>query len=241
MFRTALRNSVRTATRTLRTVPVTRTAPVAVAASAGLAWGLMGAAIIANDADNEKVQSDLNKKIEERILDEGKKQVSFEQAPVEDDAETAQVEAVESVESSADSSEESSGPSQAAAYNPETGEINWDCPCLGGMADGPCGEEFKEAFACFVYSETEPKGIDCIKKFENMRTCFRQYPEHYREELYEDEEPVSSAPDSTTDGAEVVVVAEPVDVEVDVVEVVEPTVEVVEVVESTGASEEATK
>lgn len=76
---------------------------------------------------------------------------------------------------------------EGAAYNPVTGEINWDCPCLGGMAHGPCGEEFKEAFACFVYSETEPKGIDCIKKFENMRTCFRRYPEHYKEQL-EDEE-----------------------------------------------------
>jgi hypothetical protein len=26
---------------------------------------------------------------------------------------------------------------QEAAFNPETGEINWDCPCLGGMANGP--------------------------------------------------------------------------------------------------------
>lgn len=81
---------------------------------------------------------------------------------------------------------------QSAAFNPETGEINWDCPCLGGMAHGPCGEEFKAAFSCFVYSETEPKGIDCIEKFEGMRNCFRQHPEHYKEELYEDDEPVPS-------------------------------------------------
>lgn len=54
---------------------------------------------------------------------------------------------------------------QEAAFNPETGEINWDCPCLGGMAHGPCGEEFKAAFSCFVYSSEEPKGIDCIDKF----------------------------------------------------------------------------
>lgn len=46
-----------------------------------------------------------------------------------------------------------------------TGEINWDCPCLGGMAHGPCGEEFKAAFSCFVYSTEEPKGMDCIEKF----------------------------------------------------------------------------
>lgn len=52
------------------------------------------------------------------------------------------------------------------AFNPETGEINWDCPCLGGMAHGPCGEEFKSAFSCFVYSNEEPKGMDCIDKFQ---------------------------------------------------------------------------
>jgi intermembrane space import and assembly protein 40 len=55
--------------------------------------------------------------------------------------------------------------SQAGAFNPETGEINWDCPCLGGMADGPCGENFKAAFSCFVFSQEEPKGMDCIDKF----------------------------------------------------------------------------
>lgn len=55
---------------------------------------------------------------------------------------------------------------QQGAFNPETGEINWDCPCLGGMATGPCGEEFKAAFSCFVFSEEEPKGMDCIDKFQ---------------------------------------------------------------------------
>ena len=54
---------------------------------------------------------------------------------------------------------------QQGAFNPETGEINWDCPCLGGMADGPCGPEFKEAFSCFVFSKEEPKGMDCIDRF----------------------------------------------------------------------------
>ena len=54
---------------------------------------------------------------------------------------------------------------QQGAFNEETGEINWDCPCLGGMAHGPCGEEFRNAFSCFVYSKEEPKGVDCIDKF----------------------------------------------------------------------------
>ncbi|KAE8378480.1 hypothetical protein BDV26DRAFT_261514 [Aspergillus bertholletiae] len=77
---------------------------------------------------------------------------------------------------------------QEAAFNPETGEINWDCPCLGGMAHGPCGEEFKAAFSCFVYSEEEPKGMDCIEKFKGMQDCFRKYPEVYGAELEDDEE-----------------------------------------------------
>lgn len=55
--------------------------------------------------------------------------------------------------------------SQQGAFNEETGEINWDCPCLGGMAHGPCGEQFREAFSCFIYSKEEPKGVDCIDKF----------------------------------------------------------------------------
>ncbi|GME45098.1 CHCH domain-containing protein [Neofusicoccum parvum] len=77
---------------------------------------------------------------------------------------------------------------QQGAFNPETGEINWDCPCLGGMAHGPCGEEFKAAFSCFVYSKEEPKGMDCIDRFKGMQDCFRQYPEIYGEELDGDEE-----------------------------------------------------
>lgn len=75
------------------------------------------------------------------------------------------------------SEEQSSG----GAYNPVTGEINWDCPCLGGMAHGPCGPEFKEAFSCFVYSEKEPKGIDCVEKFKAMQNCFREHPDVYGE------------------------------------------------------------
>ncbi|KAF2279204.1 uncharacterized protein EI97DRAFT_491928 [Westerdykella ornata] len=76
---------------------------------------------------------------------------------------------------------------QQGAFNPETGEINWDCPCLGGMAHGPCGEEFKAAFSCFVYSTEEPKGMDCVEKFKDMQNCFRQYPEIYGSELDTDE------------------------------------------------------
>ena len=60
------------------------------------------------------------------------------------------------------SAEENGDASNGGAFNPETGEINWDCPCLGGMAHGPCGQEFRDAFSCFVFSEEEPKGINCV-------------------------------------------------------------------------------
>lgn len=74
-----------------------------------------------------------------------------------------------------------SKPTSGGAYNPETGEINWDCPCLGGMAHGPCGPEFREAFSCFIFSEQEPKGVDCVEKFQAMQDCFRRHPEVYRD------------------------------------------------------------
>ncbi|KAF7971875.1 hypothetical protein HWV62_19757 [Athelia sp. TMB] len=80
------------------------------------------------------------------------------------------------------------GEGQGGAFNPVTGEINWDCPCLGGMAHGVCGAQFREAFSCFVFSEQEPKGIDCVGKFKNMQDCFREHPDIYGEEIMDDDE-----------------------------------------------------
>ncbi|OCF42741.1 hypothetical protein I317_03472 [Kwoniella heveanensis CBS 569] len=97
-----------------------------------------------------------------------------------------------------DKSSEAANPSQGA-FNEETGEINWDCPCLGGMADGPCGEDFKAAFSCFIYSEAEPKGVDCVEKFKAMQDCFRLHPEIYGEEIDDDEQPLD-APNPAAEG-----------------------------------------
>lgn len=102
---------------------------------------------------------------------------------VEVEEEEAEEEEAEEKAPAADAQEEDE---QQSAFDERTGEINWDCPCLGGMADGPCGEEFKQAFSCFIFSEEEPKGIECVDKFKHMQDCFRKHPEIYAEEIEAD-------------------------------------------------------
>ncbi len=54
------------------------------------------------------------------------------------------------------------------------GDIDWDCPCLQGMAQGPCGAEFKDAFSCFVKSKAEPRASDCVDQFQKMQDCLQK-------------------------------------------------------------------
>jgi intermembrane space import and assembly protein 40 len=61
----------------------------------------------------------------------------------------------------------------------ESGEINWDCPCLKEALEPPCGQFFKEAFNCFYKSTAEPKGSECTPLFEAMQRCFEENREHY--------------------------------------------------------------
>lgn len=64
------------------------------------------------------------------------------------------------------------------------GDINWTCPCLGGLPYGPCGLEFREFFECLHRAqETESpdtsKAQDCFPKFASMKECFNQFPKLY--------------------------------------------------------------
>uniref|UniRef100_H0XM41 Mitochondrial intermembrane space import and assembly protein 40 n=1 Tax=Otolemur garnettii TaxID=30611 RepID=H0XM41_OTOGA len=68
------------------------------------------------------------------------------------------------------------------------GDINWNCPCLGGMASGPCGEQFKSAFSCFHYSTEDVKGSDFIDQFWAMQECMQKYPDLYSQEDEEEKE-----------------------------------------------------
>uniref|UniRef100_A0A1Q3FDX3 Putative mitochondrial intermembrane space import and assembly protein 40 n=1 Tax=Culex tarsalis TaxID=7177 RepID=A0A1Q3FDX3_CULTA len=70
----------------------------------------------------------------------------------------------------------------------DNGDINWNCPCLGGMATGPCGVEFREAFSCFHYSEAQPKGSDCYEAFKTMQDCMGNYPGVYKNQNQRDDD-----------------------------------------------------
>lgn len=131
------------------------------------------------------------------ISEQRRAQSRSQPPPPTNDAQSTQVTAAPDAQPTAPGSpeqlEEEAG--QEGAFNEETGEINWDCPCLGGMAHGPCGEQFRAAFSCFVFSKEEPKGVDCIEHFKTMQNCFREHPDVYGAELDDDEEP-------STDGVE---------------------------------------
>ncbi|XP_072326945.1 mitochondrial intermembrane space import and assembly protein 40-like [Scyliorhinus torazame] len=73
------------------------------------------------------------------------------------------------------------------------GDINWNCPCLGGMASGPCGEQFKSAFSCFHYSKEEVKGSDCLDQFRTMQECMQRYPDLYPQDEEEQGEGSNNA------------------------------------------------
>lgn len=87
-------------------------------------------------------------------------------------------------------------------YDPKTvgpilpnGDINWDCPCLGGAAHGPCGTEFRQAFSCFHYSQEDPKGSDCFPQFREMHVCFSKYPQLFNSKGDDDEDAEPGDPD----------------------------------------------
>ncbi|KAK3709360.1 Oxidoreductase [Vermiconidia calcicola] len=125
------------------------------------------------------------------VSEQRRAQSQSQALPPSNETQAANVAAVPDREATAPGSpqalEEEAG--EQGAFNEETGEINWDCPCLGGMAYGPCGDQFRAAFSCFVYSKDEPKGVDCIEHFKTMQNCFREHPDVYGSELEDDDAP----------------------------------------------------
>jgi len=105
------------------------------------------------------------------VREEGKDRIIF--VTKEDHASPSNAELIE---------EDPNDPYEERGLILPNGEINWNCPCLGGMASGPCGTEFKDAFSCFHYSKEEVKGSECLEQFRAMQECMQRYPELYPQE-----------------------------------------------------------
>lgn len=192
MYRTALRTASRPALRTFRPHVQRRFASTSPAdkprtwKGSALRWGLAGGVIYYYntssvfaeepvsqtvtapnsfpDSDLPTVDSVLQEKRNQIQARLDKEKATDSNQDQKESPKSGDVAEATSAAEGAGALEEEAG--QEGAFNPETGEINWDCPCLGGMAHGPCGEEFKTAFSCFVFSEADPKGMDCIEKFQ---------------------------------------------------------------------------
>lgn len=65
-----------------------------------------------------------------------------------------------------------------------------NCPCIAAMKDGSCGDAFIAAYRCFLESDTEPKGMDCMDQFTGMQGCMAEHPDEYNLDD-DDEDPFS--------------------------------------------------
>jgi len=73
--------------------------------------------------------------------------------------------------------------SNAGAILPN-GEINWDCPCLGNMPNGPCGPSFRDSFKCWVDTKDDEKKFSeqCFGLFQKWSSCLEKHKNIYRPE-----------------------------------------------------------
>lgn len=54
-------------------------------------------------------------------------------------------------------------------------QIDWNSPPLKKMTNGNCGNEFKDAFQCFIQSKHNERGSDCIDTFNKIQNCLAKY------------------------------------------------------------------
>mmetsp|Transcript_4501 Transcript_4501/g.7890 ORF Transcript_4501/g.7890 Transcript_4501/m.7890 type:complete len:137 (-) Transcript_4501:189-599(-) len=69
-----------------------------------------------------------------------------------------------------------------------------NCPCISKMKEGSCGDAFISAYRCFLESETEPRGMDCMEKFQTMQDCMNSHPEEYNFEEVDPDAPPTDDP-----------------------------------------------
>eukprot|EP00053_Salpingoeca_punica_P001590 m.34148 g.34148 ORF g.34148 m.34148 type:complete len:135 (+) comp11108_c0_seq1:157-561(+) len=90
---------------------------------------------------------------------------------------------------------------ESNALGPD-GEIDWDCPCLQGMASTVCGEDFKAAFSCFVNSKSEVKGSECIEYFGKLHECMAANVDKYEKPKASSSDDAAADASASASGAE---------------------------------------
>ncbi|XP_062217475.1 mitochondrial intermembrane space import and assembly protein 40 homolog [Phragmites australis] len=63
-----------------------------------------------------------------------------------------------------------------------------ECPCLDDLKKGPCGDQFIDAFSCYLKSTKEEKGSDCVNPFIALQNCIKENKEAFIKEILEEEE-----------------------------------------------------
>ncbi|KAD6454365.1 hypothetical protein E3N88_09071 [Mikania micrantha] len=64
-----------------------------------------------------------------------------------------------------------------------------ECPCIQNLRSGPCGSQFSEAFLCFMKSNAEEKGSDCVHPFVALQRCIQTNPNAFPNDVLENDEP----------------------------------------------------
>ncbi|KAF8021785.1 hypothetical protein BT93_G2041 [Corymbia citriodora subsp. variegata] len=65
-----------------------------------------------------------------------------------------------------------------------------DCPCIADLRSGSCGNQFSEAFVCFLKSTAEEKGSDCVHPFVALQNCIKANPGAFSKEVLEGDDNV---------------------------------------------------
>lgn len=81
---------------------------------------------------------------------------------------------------------------EAAAYaNDENESLDakaqkaLECPCIADLRSGSCGNQFSEAFVCFLKSTAEEKGSDCVHPFVALQACIKANPGAFSKDVLE--------------------------------------------------------
>ncbi|KAL8496156.1 hypothetical protein ACS0TY_020029 [Phlomoides rotata] len=85
---------------------------------------------------------------------------------------------------------------EAAAYGDEDANLSLEekaqkaleCPCIAHLRSGPCGNQFSDAFVCFLKSTAEEKGSDCVNPFVSLQKCIKANPDAFSKDVLEDDE-----------------------------------------------------